>query len=228
MGLGEVDQLGQLRLQQPGVERETEAGEPGVALAERIGQVKPSRCARERAQHVGIGVPRAAVADAAESVGDLQVRLQHLVDPFAEGAVGVADDAGAGAHIAVDAARRHGRDAVDELGLAHRLHVLGPVGPIHRPALHEDGGDDVVAAAQVGEQLLQQVTRRTRPNPGEAVGVCRKVGCHWRAPASTVPQMMVRIDDRQFGLEDRFLHALTPVGVALSPCTLSGRRGRRR
>jgi hypothetical protein len=43
-------------------------------------------------------------------------------------------------------------------------------------------GDDVVAGAEVGEQLRQQI-----------------------GPAAAVPQMMMRIDDRQLRFEDRFL-----------------------
>src|SRR5258707_10273682 len=43
-------------------------------------------------------------------------------------------------------------------------------------------GDDVVADAEVSEQLRQQI-----------------------GPAAAVPQMMMRIDDRQLRFEDRFL-----------------------
>jgi len=57
-----------------------------------------------------------------------------------------------------------------------------PIGAIHRAALLEDGGDDVVAAVEVSEQFRQQI-----------------------GPAVTVPQMMMRIDDRQLRFEDQLV-----------------------
>ena len=87
------------------------------------------------------------MADAAEAPAAGAVkRLEHRLDAAAEHQVGMADDAGAGADLAVDAARRHRGDAVDELGLADRLHLLRAVGAVHRARLHEHGRDDVVAA----------------------------------------------------------------------------------
>jgi hypothetical protein len=47
-------------------------------------------------------------------------------------------------------------------------------------AFHEHGGDDVVTGAEVGQQVVQEVPM-VRP----------------------LPQVMVRVDDRQRGLEDR-------------------------
>ena len=90
----------------------------------------------------------------------------------------MADDALADLGRAVAAAGAHRRDAVDELGLAHRLVGLRPAGAVHRPALHEDGRDDVVALAGIGQQVVQQV-----------------------APARPVPEVVVRVDDRQAGVE---------------------------
>jgi len=62
------------------------------------------------------------------------------------------------------------------------VHLDRPGGAIHRATFLEDGGDDVVAGVEVGEQFRQQI-----------------------GPAAAVPQMMMRIDDRQLRFEDRLL-----------------------
>src|SRR6185503_5987946 len=67
-----------------------------------------------------------------------------------------------------------------ELGLAHRPHLRGAGGPVHRVALEEHGGDQVVAGGRVGQEVGQEVT-----------------------VAAAVPQVMVGVDDRQVRLEDR-------------------------
>ncbi len=82
------------------------------------------------------------IADAAESTatgGDL--RIKHLVELADwEGQIGSADDAGN--RRAVARVARVG-DRSNKLDLTDRLHVVGTVGAIADPALHEDGGDDV-------------------------------------------------------------------------------------
>ena len=108
-------------------------------------------------------------------------RLQHVAHARAERQVGVADDRLGDAARAVIARRAHGGDAVDELDLAHRRHLGRAVLAVHRLAFEEHGGDDVVAAADVGQQLGQEVAAALR----------------------RVPEMMVRIDDRQFRLQRR-------------------------
>src|SRR4029077_7284539 len=70
-------------------------------------------------------------------------------------------------------------DRPDELALADRPHFLGTAGAVARAALDEDGRDDVVPRIDVGQQLVEQV-----------------------AAARVIPEMMVRIDDRQAWLED--------------------------
>src|SRR5205807_4866860 len=77
------------------------------------------------------------------------------------------------------AARAHGGDAVDELGLAHRPHRGGTVGAVAGGAFDEHRLRDVVAAARVGKQIVQQITM-----------------------AREVPQVMMRVDDLERGLDD--------------------------
>jgi hypothetical protein len=90
--------------------------------------------------------------------------------------------AGADFGLAVDTARAHGGDAVNELGLAYGAHILRVGGANHRAGLHEHRRDDVVTAVGIGQQLVEQI-----------------------APAWAVPEMMMRIDDRKVRLEDRFI-----------------------
>ena len=98
---------------------------------------------------------------------------------IAEREIGMADDAGAMPGLAVDAAGAHGGHTIDELGLANGAQLFEACCAIHRAGLHIHGRNDVVAAARIRQQLIQQV-----------------------APPRAVPQMVVRIDDRQLGLED--------------------------
>ena len=128
------------------------------------------------------GVPGHAVADAAETpAADSDLCLQHIAHARAEREIGVADDRFGDTARAVIARRAHGGDAVDELDLAHRRHLGGAVLAVHRLAFEEDGGDDVVSAADIGEQFGQEVAAAMR----------------------RVPEVMVRIDDRQRRLQRR-------------------------
>jgi hypothetical protein len=98
-------------------------------------------------------------------------------------------------------ARAHRRRAVDEFDFADRLHLRRPVGAEHRAAFDKDALRDVVTAAGIGEQLVEQV----------AVSVAE-------------PQMMVRIDDLERRLQD-FLFALRPpcrIAVARAGGALPG------
>ena len=142
------------------------------------------------------------MADAAEAVAaGADMGRKHRLDAAAKRQIGVADNTGADLGLAVDAAGAHGGDAVDELGLADRAHLFGAGGANHRAGLHKHRRDDVVTAVGIGQQLVEQI-----------------------APAGAVPEMMVRIDDRQLGLEDRFLAPVEPI---LTDGNIGGRGGRR-
>jgi hypothetical protein len=142
------------------------------------------------------------MANAAEAaVAGSDLRLQHTRHAVAETQVGVPDDAGAQPALAVLSALTHRRRAVDEFDFADRLHLRGAGGAVHRPAFDKDALRDVVTAAGVGEQLVEQV----------AVPVA-------------VPQMMVRIDDLERRLQD-FLFPLRPprrIAVARSGWSAAG------
>jgi len=97
------------------------------------------------------------------------------------------DDAGAGADFSIASARRHGGDAVAELGFADGTELDRAVGPIHGGRFDDDRRLDVVAAVEVLQQFRQQVVA------GRAEVV-----------AQPVLQMMMGIDDGQGRLEGRF------------------------
>lgn len=183
-GAGEIDRVRQLRMILPGFEAETERGQLGKPLAE-LGfahQMRQHHARREFLDRLVL-VPRHAVADAAEApAAGPDLGFQNLAHLGAEGQVGMADDPLGDPARAVPAGRAHRRNAVDELDLADRGHLGRAILAVHRPAFEKDRGNDVVAAADVGQQFGQQVAPALR----------------------CVPEMMVRIDDRQIRLDRRF------------------------
>ena len=86
--------------------------------------------------------------------------------------------------------RAHRRHAVGELGLADAAQLGRAVLAVHRMAVDEHGADDVVAGLGVGQQVVEHVV-----------------------VAGALPEMMVRIDDRQLGLERRLAHLGDPVEI---------------
>src|SRR6185369_4677960 len=134
------------------------------------------------------------MADAAEAaVAGSDLRLQHARYAVAEAQVGMPDNAGAQPALAVLSARAHRRRAVDEFDFADRLHLGRPVGAVHRPAFDKDALRDLVTAAGVGEQLVEQV-----------------------AVPAPIPQMMVRIDDLERRLQDLLFPPRPPCRIAVT------------
>jgi hypothetical protein len=60
---------------------------------------------------------------------------------------------------------------LDEFDLAHWRHLRGAVLAVHRAAFEKDGSDDVVPAADIGQQLGQQIMPALRRIPKMMVGV---------------------------------------------------------
>jgi hypothetical protein len=112
-----------------------------------------------------------------------------------------ADDAGAGAGRAVDPACAPGRRAGGELRLTERAALLGPRGAVHGAALHEHCRADVVPGAGVVQQVVPQV-----------------------ALARLVPEVVVRVHDRQRGFEDLLPNQVEP-GLAHHDVARCGHQG---
>ena len=117
--------------------------------------------------------------------------FQDRLHSVAEHEVGVADDAGGDLGGAVLAAGALGGETLDELDFADAPHFLGSRGAIHRMALDEYGLRDVVSAAEIVGELVEQV-----------------------AVALAVPEMMVRVADGEVGF-DGFLCDLREPCLAL-------------
>ena len=106
----------------------------------------------------------------------------------------MADDGFRDAAWAVVAGCAHCRNAIDEFDFADRRHFGRPGLAIHRLTLEEHGRHNVVATADIGQQVGQEVAAT--------------MGC--------IPEVVMRIDDRQF----RFKHGFRrPLG---QPCLQLG------
>ncbi len=165
----------------PGFEAEAEPGELREAFAEfRVAyQLRRHDPGDVFADHLA-RVPGNAIADAAKTPArDGDLCLKHVAHARAEGKIGVADDGFGDAARAVIARSAHGGDAVDELDLAYRRHLRRAVPAVHRLALEEDRRHDVMSAADVGQELGQEVAATMR----------------------RVPEVVMRIDDRQLRLQ---------------------------
>src|SRR5215472_9986251 len=80
-----------------------------------------------------------------------------------------------------------GSQTLNKLDLANRAQLEGSIGTVHGSRLDEHGGTHVVAAVHVGSQLIQQITL-----VGNALG-------------AKIPEVMMRITDRDLRLQSRFL-----------------------
>ncbi len=208
-GPREIDKVGDLRMEQPGIERQAELHEPRHAGTKVVAPVEAGAARHGAVADDRVGVPGRAMAHAAKAAGPGgDLGLEHVGHAIAQGQVGVAHDAGADAGRAVATAVAHGRHAGAELDLAHRAHLGGSTRAVHRMALVEDGRHDLVARfvtlAEIGQQLIEQI-----------------------AVARHVPQMMVGIDDREVGLEDRLGSSLgQPRRIRHEDAAERRRRGR--
>ena len=129
------------------------------------------------------------------------LRLEHRCHLVTQPQVGRADDAGCHPGLTILATGAHGRNALHELGLADNSELFRTVGPIHRGALDEDRLAHAVLPG-VFEQFLEQV-----------------------AVARSVPQVMMRVDNRQLRFEGRLVGQCQPVLERTA--TRGGRLGHR-
>jgi hypothetical protein len=125
-----------------------------------------------------VRVPGDAVAQAAQTAsGGGDLGFQQFAYAGADCEVAAADDALGDAAWTVAARGAHCGDASDELDFSQCGHLAWAVLAIHRAAFQEDSRDDVVPAADVGQEFRQQIA----------------------TPVRRVPEMVVRVDDRQIG-----------------------------
>jgi hypothetical protein len=128
--------------------------------------------------------------------GRLQ-RVEDRLHALSQVQVGVAHDGRGGAAGAVQTAGAGRGQALHELDLADGPHLLGPIGAVHRARLDEHGGAHVVAAVDVGGQLVEQIA--LVGDAGEA----------------EIPEVMVGIADRELRLERGLCGQCEPVVAAV-------------
>jgi hypothetical protein len=188
-GPREVHDIRQLRMKQPGIQRQPQRRhlrQPTAEIWTHI-QAKPGHVPAVADHRVRI--PPRGMAHAAEpSAAGTDMRLQHLLRPLMR-QVRRPDDAGGNPRRAIQTALAHRRDAGDEFRFTNGFHLLRPIRAIHRVAFQEHGRHRVMAGADVLQKLVQQITL-----------------------IAAVPQMMVGVHDRQIRLQNRLRLSLRQPG----------------
>src|ERR1700688_4550950 len=128
---------------QPGLERHPQLSQPSEARSECRVAIQ-SRWRSGRSRRRDAGVVSSAVANTFEAaLPGLGVRRKNRIDAVSQQAVGMADNAGAGAQASVRAFGFAGYRG-DELSFADGLHLLRAIRPVFGSALDEHRGDDIV------------------------------------------------------------------------------------
>jgi len=124
----------------------------------------------------------------------MDVRAQHILDRVAELEIGVTDNAGAGAHVAIKAAGRHRRHAVDEFGFPHRFESLRRIRTVHGSALQEHRRADVVTGIQVRQEFREQVAHAEADDgqDGAMVEEVLRAGYRWKGQVLRAAMVRVR------------------------------------
>ncbi len=187
--LRQCSHIADLRMIQPRIERQVQRRQAGKPFSKCLIKHQPGRRRISRIHQARIGVIRCDMPDTPEPpAAGSDVRFQHRAGLLTLAQIDVPHDTGADLRRTITTGRAHRRDAVDEFRLSHRLERLRSRRPMHRPALHEHGADDVVPAIGIRQQVVEHIQ-----------------------PVRPLPQMVVRIDDRQFRLQDRLFAACQPV-----------------
>jgi len=178
---GEIHKFAELGMVYPGVERQAERREPGKALAEpAIHEQSRLRTARPAPEY-RISIPVGGLADTAKpALSRIDMGFQYRCDGIAEAQVGMADDAGAQAGSVPGGGQ-------EEPCLADRAQAFGAVREIVGVAFDRHGLHDPMSRAEIGQQIGSMVVPAA---PGTERG-------------DAIPQMVVRIDDRQVGFDRR-------------------------
>ena len=130
--LGELGQLRHLREVHPAFQGKAHAGEDAGTGAEVVAGHLVGHTVRGGVLDLGVRIPGDRMADAAEPVGAGRLEgLQYRLDAVSEVQVGVADDGCRSAARAVQSIGRSRRQALHELYLAHRTHLLGSRCTVH-------------------------------------------------------------------------------------------------
>ena len=186
----QVDDFVDLGVHQPGVEGQAQPRQQRKAGPE-VGLHQQPRWRIGAGDLEASRVPGRATTDAAQApAGGSDVGMQRVFGTRTQTQIDIADDAGANARRTIGAGGAHRGDAVDELCLAQRFQRFRTVRTVHRAALDEHRAQHLVPAADVVQQFRHQV-----------------------AVAVVVPQMVMRVDDRQIRRQHRFGPQRQPLRI---------------
>ena len=111
----------------------------------------------------------------------------------AELQIGAADNPRRRSARAINPTGAGSGEALDKLDLTNRAQIRRSVGAVHCPGLDKHCGAHIVAGTDIGDELVQQIALI-----GDALG-------------TKIPEVMVRVADRQLRLQGRFLGQRQPV-----------------
>src|SRR5215831_1127776 len=186
-GSRQIDKVPELGLEHPRVEAQTERAKRRKSLPKSWFQEQPGCAGIDRKARVG--VPGRTIADPAQtSFGNSDMLLDHVFGAGADFQIHIADNASAAACWPVLAGGAHPGDICSEFGFTERAQFLRAFGAIHRATFLEQRRANVMTADDVTKKILQEI-----------------------AIAWPVPQMMMRIDDWQVGVDDVFVMFIEPV-----------------
>ena len=191
-GAGQIDHLGQLCVVLPGLERQTERRKLGKPLAKVGAPIESLRRIGMAVADVLAGIPTCGMTNTPKApIAGRNQRLQHRSGRCTAQQIGMTHDAGTRLHRAINAARRHRSHAVDKLGLTDRTHFGWSCSAIKGSAFDKHGRLNPVPRTGISQQFIKQI-----------------------AMVGSVPEMVMRIDDRQIGFDDRLGRLLRePCGV---------------
>src|SRR5712691_8406067 len=129
----------------------------------------------------------------------------------------MANDGGGGPAGAIQTAGTGGRQPLDKLDLPYGAQLDRAIRAVHRTGLNKHGGAHVVAAVNIGGQLVEEI-----PLVGDTI-------------RATIPEVVMGIADGQLRLQGRFLGESQPViasvwhtGTSIAECRgASSPHGRR-
>ena len=112
-----------------------------------------------------------------------------------------------------------------ELHFSHGLEGVGAARIVECAAFHENRTHDIVTRVRIGVQFVERIVGGTGDRFDESVA---RFG-ESRDKGPQIPQMVMRIDDRQFGFEDFFGHRRhsLPCGPLMCPIAQGFRDGTR-
>ena len=156
-----------------------------------------------RAKYLWISIPCGSVSYPFKAFWCSRLeRFQNGCRIIAQSQVCMANNGGTSTCIAIKAGRRLRGDTVYEFDFANNFHVFAGIRTIKSAALHKDCADNIMPACQVSVKLIERVICVVDKSSDERVVRFREHRDKW----TQIPQVVMRIDDRQIGLQDFLSH----------------------